>query len=42
MFDDFNEMLYLMEKTFRDYEAGMPARPKLVDLSFGPAYRFET
>lgn len=37
---DINEMLELMDRTFRDFESGMPSRPRMVKLSFGFAYRF--
>jgi len=36
-----DEMLDLMDRTFRDFESGMPSKPKIVKLSFGMAYRFE-
>ena len=34
-------MLELMDRTFRDFERGMPGKPEFVQLSFGPAYRFK-
>lgn len=29
-----------MDRTFRDFESGMPSRPRMVKLPFGFAYRF--
>lgn len=37
---DINEMLELMDRTFRDFESGIPSKPQLVKLSFGFRYRF--
>ena len=37
---DIDEMLELMDRTFRDFESGMPSRPRMVALSFGVTYRF--
>jgi hypothetical protein len=41
MDSDFDKMLELMELAFRDFEAAMPNKPKLVRKSFGFVYRFE-
>ncbi|WP_124704691.1 hypothetical protein [Sulfuriferula multivorans] len=38
---DFGKMLELMELTFRDFEAAMPNKPKLVAKTYGWVYRFE-
>lgn len=38
---DFDKMLELMELSFRDFEAAMPNKPKLVRRSYGVVYRFE-
>lgn len=38
---DFKKMLDLMELSFRDFEADMPSKPKLVEKPFGRAYRFK-
>lgn len=37
---NITEMLELMDRTFRDFESGMPNRPRMVKLSYGVAYRF--
>lgn len=41
MHEDFNEMLFIMDKVFRDFESGMPTHPEQKSLSFGLVYRFE-
>lgn len=38
---DFDEMLDLMDRSFRDLEGMLPQKPKLMQLSFGPAFRYE-
>ena len=38
---DIDQMLDLMDRTFRDFESAMPSKPQLVKLSFGMAYRFK-
>ena len=40
MKSDIDEMLELMDRTFRDFESKMPNRPQMVKLSFGFQYRF--
>ena len=41
MTTDVELMLDLMDRTFDDFEDSMPCKPELVELSFGPAYRFK-
>jgi len=41
MATDIDLMLDLMDRTFQDFERSMPSKPKLVELSFGHAYRFK-
>jgi hypothetical protein len=41
MHADIDQMLDLMDRTFRDFENAMPSKPKLVKLSFGMAFRFK-
>ena len=41
MTDTIELMLDLMDKTFQDFEHGMPSKPELIQLSFGSAYRFK-
>lgn len=41
MHKDFESMLDLMDRTFRDFENGMPTKPIVVELPFGAAYRFK-
>lgn len=41
MEDDIAKMLELMEISFRDFEAAIPSKPKLVCKPFGEVYRFE-
>jgi hypothetical protein len=38
---DIDQMLDLMDRTFRDFENSMPNKPKLVELSFGKVFRFK-
>lgn len=38
---DFEKMLNLMERSFRDFEAAMPSKPILVKRPFGWVYRFK-
>lgn len=40
MYTDIDQMLDLMDRTFRYFEKSMPSKPQLVKLSFGMAYRF--
>ncbi len=41
MHTDIDQMLDLMDRTFRDFEKSMPNKPQLVKLSFGMAFRFK-
>jgi len=41
MKSDFEKMLDLMELSFRDFEAAMPSKPKLVEKPYGLVYRFK-
>ncbi|MBU0768723.1 MAG: hypothetical protein KJ687_06510 [Proteobacteria bacterium] len=41
MHADINQMLDLMDRTFRDFENSMPSKPQSVKLSFGMAFRFK-
>ena len=41
MHTDVDQMLDLMDRTFRDFENSMPSKPQLVKLSFGMAFRFK-
>ena len=41
MHQDFETMLDLMDRTFRDFENGMPSKPVVIELPFGAAYRFK-
>jgi hypothetical protein len=41
MHADIDQMLDLMDRTFRDFERLMPSKPQLVKLSFGMAFRFK-
>jgi hypothetical protein len=41
MQEDFDLMLDLMDRTFRDLENAMPTRPVRVQLPFGKAFRFQ-
>lgn len=34
-------MIELMDRTFQDFESAMPSKPQLVNMSFGPAFRFK-
>lgn len=38
---DIDLMLELMDRTFQDFERSMPSKPELLQLSFGPGYRFK-
>jgi hypothetical protein len=38
---DFELMLDLMDKSFRDFENGMPSKPVLTEMSFGMAFRYK-
>jgi hypothetical protein len=38
---DIDEMLDLMDRTFRDFENSMPSKPQIVKLYFGMAFRFK-
>lgn len=40
MHTDIDQMLDLMDRTFRDFEKSMPSKPEFVKLSFGMAFRF--
>ncbi len=40
MHEDFELMLDLMDRTFRDFENAMPNKPVLVKMAFGMAFRF--
>lgn len=39
--EQIETMLFLMDKAFRDFERTTPSVPRLVELSFGNAYRYE-
>ena len=41
MHTDIDQMLDLMDRTFRDFENSMPTKPQFVKLSFGMAFRFK-
>lgn len=41
MHTDIDQMLDLMDRTFRDFENSMPSKPQFVKLSFGMAFRFK-
>lgn len=41
MHTDIDQMLNLMDCTFRDFENSMPSKPQFVKLSFGMAFRFK-
>lgn len=41
MDDDITNMFQLMEASFRDFEAAIPNKPKLVSKSYGKVFRFE-
>jgi hypothetical protein len=41
MHKDFQKMLDLMDRTFRDFENPMPNKPVLVKMPFGMAYRYK-
>ena len=41
MDQDITDMLELMEISFRDFEAAMPNKPKLVRKPYGEVYRFQ-
>jgi hypothetical protein len=38
---DIDDMIDLMDRSFRDFESGMPSPPQLVSLPFGLAFRFK-
>lgn len=40
MHEDFELMLDLMDRTFRDFEDAMPSKPVFVKMAFGTAFRF--
>lgn len=40
MHEDFELMLDLMDRSFRDFENGMPAKPVFERMSFGMAFRY--
>jgi hypothetical protein len=40
MREDIDAMLDLMQRSFRDFESGVPHKPELVELPFGLAWRF--
>lgn len=39
MHEDFNLMLDLMDRCFRDFENGISSKPVFTKMSFGMAYR---
>ena len=41
MHEDFELMLDLMDRCFRDFENGLPTKPCFTKLSFGMAYRYK-
>lgn len=41
MHPDFENMLDLMDRAFRDFENGMPNKPVFVVMPFGPAFRYK-
>lgn len=41
MIQDFEKMLDLMDRTFRDFENPMPNKPVLVEMPFGAAFRYK-
>lgn len=41
MHEDFELMLDLMDRTFRDFENGMPSKPVFTRMSFGMAFRYK-
>jgi len=38
---DIEQMLELMDITFHDLESSIPSKPRFVQLSFGPGYRYK-
>jgi len=41
MHEDFEIMLDLMDRSFVDFEKGMPSKPVFKRMSFGMAFRYE-
>jgi hypothetical protein len=41
MHNDFEQMLELMDRTFRDFENAMPSKPVLTKMVFGEVFRFK-
>ncbi len=40
MHEDFELMLDLMDRSFSDFENGMPTKPAFTRMSFGMAFRY--
>jgi hypothetical protein len=41
MYEDFELMLDLMDRSFHDFENGMPSKPVFTRMSFGMAFRYK-